>query len=202
MKNLNDLEKKYENCKLCKELVENRNNVVFGTGNSKTTKICIIGEAPGKQEDLNKTPFVGRSGKILDSFLNNIGLSRSKDVYITNTILCRPPKNRNPTKSELTNCRERFEKQMELLNPKVIITLGNFATKYVLDTKKGINEIRGQIFKTNFKQTKIKVIPMLHPAVVLYNGNSEEIKNKFYEDFNVLKKTLKLKDQPKLNDFT
>jgi len=195
------LEKEYSKCGLCFELEKNRNNVVFGVGNIDSAKVCIIGEAPGKKEDLDKTPFVGRSGKILDFFLNEIGLYRPKDVYITNTILCRPPKNRNPTKIELNNCKNRLEKQISYLNVEVVVPLGNFATQYMLGTKEGINNLRGQVFEKEINNKKIKIIPMLHPAVVLYNGNSKEIKQKFQEDFEILRKTLKLKKQPKLSEF-
>ncbi|MFW6014601.1 MAG: uracil-DNA glycosylase, partial [Candidatus Nanoarchaeia archaeon] len=177
-----ELKENYNNCALCPALKENRTNVVFGVGNPEKAKIVIIGEAPGKMEDLKNEPFVGRSGQVLTSLLNEIGLSR-EEVYITNTILCRPPNNRNPNKGELDNCRPRLDKQLEILNPKVVITLGNFATKYMLQTKEGITSIHGQIFEKD----NMKIVPMFHPAVLLYNGNSPEKRKELLNDFMVVK---------------
>jgi DNA polymerase len=188
---LKDLENKYENCTKCQELVESRTNVVFGVGNPDTCKVVIIGEAPGKQEDLQKTPFVGRSGKLLDGLLEEIGLQRPADVYITNTVLCRPPDNRNPTSEELKNCKARLDEHISILSPKVVVTLGNFATKYMLETKKGITSLRGKIFEKDFFGKRIKVLPMFHPAVLLYNGNSPKKRAEFQKDFIVLKELVK-----------
>ena len=183
---LNNLEKKYSNCKLCEELSNNRLNVVFGGGNPDKCKIVIIGEAPGANEDKNKIPFVGRSGKLLDGLLEEIGITR-EEAYITNTILCKPPKNRDPKKDELKNCRERLNQQIKILNPKVVVTLGNFSTKYLLETKEGITKLRGKIFEKD----GMKIIPCLHPAVLLYNGNSPKKRKEFQDDFNIIKKALK-----------
>jgi len=138
LEELEKLKEEYKNCGRCPLLVNNRNNVVFGTGDS--SRVLIIGEAPGMQEDLRNEPFVGRSGEVLNSLLADIGLSRS-DVYITNTILCRPPDNRNPSSEELENCKSRLDRHVEILDPEVIITLGNFATKYILGISDGITNI-------------------------------------------------------------
>jgi uracil-DNA glycosylase len=181
---LKKLEIDYNNCKNCPELVKNRKNVVFGIGNTNP-KILIIGEAPGKEEDEKKEPFVGKSGQLLTGLLEEIGLTR-KDVYITNTILCRPPNNRNPGKTELFNCSERLNKQIQILNPKIVITLGNFATRYILNTKEGITRIHGKVF---FKENLV-VVPMFHPAVLLYNGNSPKKRAEFLADFKVILKFL------------
>jgi uracil-DNA glycosylase len=189
LEKLNALERTYKKCTKCSELVANRKNVVFGTG-IKNPKVVIIGEAPGANEDLKNEPFVGRSGKILDFYLNSIGLSRTEDAYITNTILCRPPKNRNPSSIELSNCRLRLEAQLKILSPKVIVTLGNFATKYILKTKEGITCLRGIPKEISHLGFPVKVLPMQHPAVLLYNGNSPEKKAEFEHDFNVLKELL------------
>ena len=185
---LQELESAYADCKRCPALVANRTNVVFGVGNPCRCKVVIIGEAPGKQEDLNKEPFVGKSGKILDSLLAEIGLSRPEDVYITNTVLCRPPENRNPTSQELGNCSDRLNKHISLLNPKVVVTLGNFATKYMLQTTKGITSLRGTVFERSFFGKPVKVLPMFHPAVLLYNGNSPQKRAEFQTDFALLKR--------------
>ncbi len=182
---LEELKRKYEGCSLCIELKENRTNVVFGVGNCEKAKVVIIGEAPGKNEDLQNEPFVGRSGQILTELLNEIGLSRD-DVYITNTILCRPPNNRNPNKFELSNCQGRLDEQLKILNPKVVITLGNFATKYMLKIKEGITSVHGSVFDVN----GMKIVPMFHPAVLLYNGNNPEKRKELLNDFKVVKEIL------------
>ena len=182
---LSELEKEYFDCKKCPLLVENRTNIVFGVGDPDKCKVVIIGEAPGQQEDIQKEPFVGKSGKLLNEFLESIGLSRS-EVYITNTILCRPPNNRNPSAEELQKCKPRLEKHIEILDPKVIITLGNFATQYMLQTKTGITKLRGRPVE-RFGRL---VIPMQHPAVLLYNGNSPAKRKEFTDDFELVRQKL------------
>ncbi|MBT3865563.1 uracil-DNA glycosylase [Candidatus Woesearchaeota archaeon] len=179
---LNVLKDEYSTCSKCPELVDYRSQVVFGSKHMNKCPVMIIGEAPGKVEDENGEPFVGRSGQILNKFLEEIGLTRDK-VFITNTILCRPPENRNPKSDELLHCRERLDKTIEILNPKVIITLGNFATKYLLETKEGITKVRGKVYEKNGRN----IVPMAHPAVVLYNGSSEAIMTQFRADFSVVK---------------
>jgi uracil-DNA glycosylase family 4 len=182
-----NLAKEYEFCSRCPLLVQSRYQVVFGAGNPDTCKVVIIGEAPGTAENKQGVPFVGRSGKVLDEFLSDIGLKRPNDVYITNIILCRPPDNRNPTSVELHNCRSRLDRHISILDPKVIITLGNFATKYLLNTKEGITKIRGNpIEKVLLGKLRV-VVPMQHPAVLLYHGNSSAKRAEFERDFNVVK---------------
>ncbi|MDP3917315.1 MAG: uracil-DNA glycosylase [Nanoarchaeota archaeon] len=188
MSELNVLKEQYSVCDKCSELTSHRSQVVFGSRHMKECPIMIIGEAPGKKEDEIGEPFVGKSGEILNQLLDEIGLNRG-DVFITNTILCRPPENRNPKQDELKNCRNRLDKTVEMINPKVIITLGNFSTQYILDTKEGITKLRGKIYSKNGR----KVLPMPHPAVLLYNGMSESILNGFREDFKVLKGVLEEK---------
>ncbi len=183
MEELKKLKEEYNDCERCPLLVKNRNNVVFGTGDS--SRVLIIGEAPGMQEDLRNEPFVGRSGEVLNSLLADIGLSRS-DVYITNTILCRPPDNRNPSSEELRNCKSRLDRHVEILDPEVIITLGNFATKYILGTSKGITTIHGRVFDIGGR----KVVPMYHPAVLLYSGNNPDKRKELLNDFMTVKTLL------------
>jgi len=185
MKELNLLKEKYSTCSLCPLLVECRSQVVFGAGDPAKCKVVIIGEAPGKNEDEQGIPFVGRSGKILNSLLEGIGLSR-EDVFITNTVLCRPPENRDPKRDELANCRDRLDETIAILNPKVVITLGNFATKYMLKTKEGITKLRGQGYIID----GITIIPMLHPAVLLYHGNSPKKRAEFEADFSLVEQIL------------
>jgi len=183
LEELKKLKEEYNDCERCPLLVKNRNNVVFGTGDS--SRVLIIGEAPGMQEDLRNEPFVGRSGEVLNSLLADIGLSRS-DVYITNTILCRPPDNRNPSSEELRNCKSRLDRHVEILDPEVIITLGNFATKYILGTSKGITTIHGRVFDIGGR----KVVPMYHPAVLLYSGNNPDKRKELLNDFMTVKTLL------------
>ena len=183
MEELERLKEEYKNCERCPLLVRNRTNVVFGTGDS--SRVLIIGEAPGMKEDLRNEPFVGRSGEVLNFLLADIGLSRS-DVYITNTILCRPPDNRNPSSEELKNCNSRLDRHVEILDPEVIITLGNFATKYILGTSEGITKIHGRVFEKNGR----KVVPMYHPAVLLYSGNNLEKRKELLNDFMTVKTLL------------
>ena len=179
------LQKQYHDCSRCPALCANRTQVVFGVGNPDACKIVIIGEAPGKREDELGEPFVGRSGQVLDSLLVDIGVAR-EEAYITNTILCRPPENRNPSPEELANCRARLEEHIRILDPKVVITLGNFATKYMLETKKGITELRGKVHTKGF----MKIVPMFHPAVLLYSGNSPEKRAEMLKDFKVVQEIL------------
>ncbi|MEM3127022.1 MAG: uracil-DNA glycosylase [Candidatus Woesearchaeota archaeon] len=187
------LQDEYLNCPRCPELVVNRTNVVFGVGNPDKCKIVIIGEAPGNWEDKKNEPFVGKSGQILNQLLESVGLKR-EEVYITNTILCRPPDNRNPTAQELRNCRNRLDTHIKILAPKVIITLGNFATKYMLETKKGITDLHGQVVEKN----SMKIIPMFHPAVLLYSGMSPEKRKIMEDDFKKVKEILA--SNPKLTN--
>ena len=181
---LTNLKSQYASCTLCPELVACRTNVVFGVGNPHA-RVMIIGEAPGATEDEQGEPFVGRSGQLLTELLSSIGLSRD-DVFITNTILCRPPENRNPRPEELRNCRSRLDQTIAIINPKVIITLGNFATKYVLNAKEGITTLRGKPQKKDGRT----ILPMYHPAVLVYNGNKGPRREEMEKDFHVLKTLL------------
>ncbi len=178
---LSQLKSEYATCTRCPELIACRTQVVFGSGNPHA-KIVIIGEAPGATEDEKGIPFIGRSGQLLTELLTSIGLSRD-DIFITNTILCRPPENRNPKPNELHNCRSRLDQTIALIDPKVIITLGNFATKYVLNTKEGITTLRG---KPQNKDGRT-ILPMYHPAVLIYNGNQGLKREEMEKDFQTLK---------------
>ncbi len=201
---LKELKETFSRCSLCPELCESRSQVVFGSGNHKAP-LLIIGEAPGASEDRQGIPFCGASGKVLQELLSSIGLTRD-DVFITNTIICRPPNNRNPKTEEMQNCRERLEETIQLIQPKVIATVGNFATKAIIK-KTGITQIRGQIFETSVRGTSFKVVPVVHPANYLYNGRAEPILEQMKSDFLVLKKVIeeegsKVKSsQARLGDF-
>lgn len=131
-KQLENLKKECEKCTAC-ELYSTRNNIVFADGNPDKASIVLIGEAPGENEDLRGIPFVGRAGKLLNEFLQKAGINREKDLYIINTIKCRPPKNRIPTDKEKKACRDFLLSQIEIINPKIILLCGATAMKSFSD---------------------------------------------------------------------
>jgi uracil-DNA glycosylase len=151
-------------CTLCR-LAGGRSTVVFGMGNPEAD-LMFVGEGPGEQEDLQGLPFVGRSGQLLDRLvLEEMGLTR-QDFYITNTVKCRPPGNRDPLPDEIEACWPFLEKQLELVNPKVVVTLGNFATKLLLATGEGISRLRGRVYPYRGGQ----LVPTFHPSAALRGG--------------------------------
>jgi DNA polymerase len=172
---LEELERlKEEVLKCCKcRLCDTRTNVVFGEGDLQAN-LMFVGEAPGEQEDLQGRPFVGRAGQLLTRFLNLYGISRN-DVYITNVVKCRPPGNRNPETDEIRSCYPFLEKQIELIRPKVILCLGAFAARTILNLpeKTAISRIRGKPQTLKVKDTEITVIPTFHPAYLLRNRKGE-----------------------------
>ena len=159
-----DLEREALACTGC-PLAETRTQVVFGVGDEHAD-LLFVGEGPGEQEDRTGEPFVGRAGRLLTTLIEGIGLSRS-EVYIANVVKCRPPGNRDPLPHEIESCRPYLDAQLAFLEPKVVVTLGNFATKLLLDTKEGITKLRGQEFP--FGDGAV-LIPALHPSAVLRNG--------------------------------
>jgi uracil-DNA glycosylase family 4 len=164
-----------------------RTQVVFGVGDPRA-ELMFIGEGPGKNEDLQGEPFVGAAGKFLDELLASIGLVRSQ-VYIANVVKCRPPENRDPEALEIEACTPFLSRQIELIDPKVIATLGNFATKYVLDTTVGITRLRGRLYRVGGRC----VVPVLHPAAALYNGSNRQV---LFDDFRRLRTVLDRDDGP------
>jgi uracil-DNA glycosylase len=153
-------------CTRC-PLAETRTQVVFGAGDPEAA-LLFVGEGPGEQEDRDGVPFVGRAGRLLTSLIEGIGLDRDS-VYIANVVKCRPPGNRDPLPLEIESCRPYLEAQIDFIDPSVVVTLGNFATKLLLDTKVGITKLRGQEFP--FRDGAV-IIPTLHPAAVLRNGGA------------------------------
>jgi len=153
-------------CTRC-PLAETRTQVVFGTGDEHAA-LMFVGEGPGAEEDRTGEPFVGRAGKLLTSLIEGIGLTRA-DVYIANVVKCRPPGNRDPQPLEIETCRPYLEAQLDLVAPHVVVTLGNFATKLLLDTKVGITKLRGQ--PVPYRDGAV-LIPALHPSAVLRNGGA------------------------------
>ena len=154
-------------CTRCR-LAEGRTQVVFGVGNPKAD-LMFIGEAPGRDEDLQGEPFVGRSGKLLDRLmLEELGHDRS-GVYVTNAAKCRPPGNRDPQPDEIAACRPWLDSQLDLVDPKVIVTLGNYATRRILDTREGITKMRGREHAWNGRV----VVPTFHPSAALRAGGGQ-----------------------------
>ena len=151
-----------DNCHKC-GLGDTRTNVVPGAGNPRA-KVMFIGEAPGKNEDLQGEPFVGAAGKYLNELLAISRLSR-EDVYIANVLKCRPPSNRDPRPEEIQACTPFLREQMRTINPEYIVTLGNFSTKFILQTNTGITRLRGKIHVTG----PFRVIPTFHPAAAIYD---------------------------------
>lgn len=165
--NLDDLKNAVTVCTKC-SLCKTRKNAVFGSG-SLVAKLMIIGEAPGKNEDEKNIPFTGASGKILDLLLESINLSRN-DVFITNIVKCRPPKNRDPKNIEIKKCTPYLKAQIKAINPKIIITLGRHSTKIITGLNETITELQGKPINIKDKNGIDRiVIPMFHPAVALYN---------------------------------
>jgi DNA polymerase len=179
----------YEEIKDCRKcaLSQSRTHVVFGEGNPNA-EIMFVGEAPGQNEDLQNRPFVGAAGKLLSEFLSRIGLRR-EEVYIANVIKCRPPENRSPMAEEIESCLPYLWKQIELIKPRVICTLGNHAAQALLNKKVSITKVRGQ----HFQIRNFFVFPMLHPAAALHQGN---LRRSVEEDFLNLKKFLEKDLQP------
>lgn len=160
---LDALEAVAHDCVAC-SLAEGRTQVVFGAGSS-VADVLIVGEAPGQQEDEQGIPFVGRSGQLLITLLGEIGLQR-EDVYITNVAKCRPPGNRDPRPDEIDACKGYLKRQIELIDPTVVITLGNFSTKLLLKTTTGITRMRGRAYEWWGRF----LVPTFHPAAALRGG--------------------------------
>lgn len=177
--------KEVESCRKC-GLWKTKKNPVLGEG-SLHPKVMFIGEAPGFNEDLQGKPFVGRAGEVLDELLGLIGLER-KDVFVGNVLKCRPPNNRDPQPSEIRACTPYLDKQIALIKPKIIVTLGNFATSYIMEKfglkAESIGRVHGRIFRISNLVLSTKIIPMYHPAVVLRNP---DLRSSLVEDFRFLK---------------
>jgi DNA polymerase len=159
------LQQEVAGCTKCR-LAAGRTQVVFGSG-SPEADLMFVGEAPGFHEDQQGIPFVGQAGKLLERLLAGIGLSR-EDVYITNTLKCRPPGNRDPQQDEIEACEAHLFKQVELIRPKVVATLGNFATKLLSGKPLGITRVHGQEQETVLGGRRVLLFPLYHPAAALY----------------------------------
>jgi len=188
MDEFNSLKVEYQHCQRCPSLCKSRTQVVFGSGNPQA-EILLIGEAPGFQEDKQGFPFCGESGKVLQELLASIGLTRD-EVFITNTILCRPENNRNPAAEEVQNCSERLDTLIKIMSPKVIVTIGNFATQRILG-KSGITALRGKVFPMVINGRECQVIPVVHPANYLYQGRNPQLWEQMKKDFQVVASIIK-----------
>ena len=184
-----ELAKKTEICKNCI-------NIVIGKGN-ENADILFVGEAPGRKEDEQGTPFVGAAGKNLDSLLEKVGLSLD-DVYITNILKCRPPENRDPLPDEIRAHTPWLLEQVKEINPKVICSLGNYATKFFLargkveemDKQPGITSLHGKVKEIEFLGKKIRLIPLFHPAAIIYKRSLAE---EWEKDMEIVKKEISQK---------
>ena len=159
-------------CTSC-ALAEGRTQVVFGSG-SATAELMFVGEAPGFHEDKQGVPFVGAAGKLLSKLLEGIGLTRD-DVYIANVLKCRPPGNRDPLPDEIASCEPHLFKQIELIQPKLIATLGNFATKLLSGKPNGITQVHGREQRVTLGGTSVVLYPIFHPAAALYTPRMLEV---------------------------
>jgi uracil-DNA glycosylase family 4 len=177
-------------CIAC-QLWETRTNVVFGSGNADA-ELMFVGEAPGANEDLQGLPFVGQAGKLLERLLAEIGMERG-DVFIANTLKCRPPDNRNPYPHELDSCQHWLFSQLELIQPTMVCTLGNFATKLLRGEPAGISKIHGQEEIRTIGPRAVRLYPLYHPAAALYTPSTLEM---LRADFLRIPELLKLGPPP------
>ena len=202
---LKEIEREIRSCRKC-DLWKTKENYVPGEGNP-LSKIVFIGEAPGKEEDRQGRPFVGRAGKLLESYMRDyLGLER-KDVFICNILKCRPPGNRDPQEDEIHECFPYLQRQLQAIQPQIIVCLGRFATGTLFDHLSipfsGISRVRGKLFRIKAWSDAV-LIPVYHPAAVLYR---KQLEKEFSMDFekiaellNAVKNRKKLKES-KLSDF-
>ena len=177
-------------CHRC-PLGETRTTLVFGVGHPGA-RVVLVGEAPGKNEDLKGEPFVGAAGQLLNELLAVAGLARA-DVYIANVLKCRPPGNRNPEPGEIETCTPFLREQIRVIDPEVLVTLGNFATKFVLKTDVGITRLHGKVQTAG----RFKVLPIYHPAATIYDRSKRD---DLFADFRLLKELLGESDADRAAD--
>ncbi len=177
-KSLDDLYHQIKSCTKC-HLGYTRTNFVFGVGNPQA-KLMLIGEAPGREEDLQGEPFVGAAGKLLDAMLAAINLKR-EDVFIANILKCRPPENRDPRPDEIETCKPHLFGQIKLIQPKIILALGRISAQVLLETKSPLGQLRGKFYDFN----GIKLLVTYHPAALL---RYQQYKRPAWEDLKLLRK--------------
>ena len=177
-------------CTRCR-LSQGRTQVVYGVGDPNAD-LMFIGEAPGFHEDKQGEPFVGAAGQLLNQLLGEIGIAR-EDVYINNTVNCRPPGNRDPLPDELEACKPWLDERVALIDPAVVVTLGNWATRYILGKQVSISRVRGQRFPWSGRT----VIPTFHPAAVLHGGGQASNQmTALRADFQEIRRALAERPQP------
>lgn len=175
-------------CERCPQLASTRQTVVFGSGNADAD-LMFVGEAPGASEDRQGLPFVGQAGRLLDQLLGEIGLTRA-DVFIANTLKCRPPGNRDPLPQEIEACQDYLLRQLELIEPRVVCTLGNFSTKLLRgDPGTGITRLHGREEVRQIGPRTVRLYPLYHPAAALYTPSMLSI---LREDFGRIPALLEL----------
>ena len=179
-------------CTRCR-LSQGRTQVVFGVGNPHAD-LMFVGEAPGFHEDKQGVPFVGQAGKLLDKLLGGIGLERS-EVYIANVLKCRPPGNRDPQPDEIESCEPHLFRQIELIQPRVVATLGNFATKLLSGKPTGITRVHGQDQEVTLGGNRVLLYPLYHPAAALY---TPAMLNVLQEDFRRIPELMGREEIPEL----
>ena len=184
---LQELAESLHNCQRCPLAKLGRHQVVFGVGNPHAS-VMFVGEAPGFHEDQKGEPFVGAAGQLLNDLLESAGLSRA-DIYIANVIKCRPPNNRDPEPQEVETCKPFLLQQIAMIRPKLVCSLGNWATQTLLERKVGITRVRGQAFYLK----EFVLFPLLHPAAALHQGTMLQ---PLREDFQKLKEFLDRHSQP------
>jgi len=179
-------------CTRCPQLAATRQTVVFGSGNANAD-LMFVGEAPGANEDKQGIPFVGQAGKLLDQLLGEIGLTRP-DVFVVNVLKCRPPGNRDPLPQEIDNCQDYLFRQLDLIEPKVVCTLGNFSTKLLrADPSTGITKLHGRDEIRVIGPRAVRLFPIYHPAAALY---TRSLLDTLREDFARLPDLLALDPPP------
>ena len=183
-----DLEEVKQLCELCNNcsLAQSRTNIVFSDG-IPNSKLMLIGEAPGYNEDKQGKPFVGKAGQLLDKIFASVGLSRKENIYICNTIKCRPPENRDPLSEEKEACRAFLDAQIEILKPRIILLCGKVALNSMLNTTTGITRVRGKWFEGPYGS---KMMPIFHPSYLLRNDSHEKGSPKWlmWQDIQEVKK--------------
>ena len=169
---LDEIKRRCLNCEKC-SLCKTRTNIVFSDG-VPNPKLMLIGEAPGFYEDKQGKPFVGKAGQLLDKIFASVGLTRDKDVYICNTIKCRPPENRNPLPEEKEACREYLKSQIDIIQPRIILLCGNVAVQSFLPNLGGITKIRGKWYQGGEIVHHANLMPIFHPSYLLRNDSREK----------------------------
>jgi DNA polymerase len=168
-----------ESCTRCEALVDSRSQIVNGDGPADAD-VLFVGEAPGANEDEEGTPFVGRSGDVLDDALRDVGLAR-EDIRITNCVRCRPPENRDPTSEELANCRPYLDREIDLVDPEVVVTLGKVPSEHLLERDVAVTSETGDVERVTLGNRERDLLVCLHPAATLYDASQKEAFRKTIE---------------------